>query len=116
MVSVRFRRTAAIASLAIGIAQAVDSGISNSSPTSIALVGIALAVVAAAFWCSTRTRWHLMTVTFGLALLVIARIVSPVPLPTLVLAGWAPAVLIFFMVLKSQARDDGRRSEVREFP
>jgi pimeloyl-ACP methyl ester carboxylesterase len=102
MVSVRARRIAAVVSLAIGIAQALDSGIRHSSPMSIALVATALSVVAAALWWSSRTRWHLMAVAVGMALLVVARIVSPVPLPTLVFAGWIPAILIFFLTARSK--------------
>jgi hypothetical protein len=97
MISVRSRRIAASASLVIGAAQSLDSGIRHSSPASIALVAIALFGVAAVLWWSSRTRWHLIAVAIGLGLLVMARVVSPVPLPTLALAGWFPAILIFFL-------------------
>lgn len=102
MISKRSRRIAAAASLVVGIGQALDSGIRHSSPVSIALVAVALSGVAAALWWSSRTRWHLIAVALGLALLVVARIVSPVPLPTLALAGWFPAVLIFFLATRSK--------------
>lgn len=103
MIPARSRRIAAIASLVIGIGQALDSGIRHSSPASIALVAIALSGVAAALWWSSRTQRHLIAIALGLVLLVVARVVSPVPLPTLALAGWFPAVLIFFLVARSKA-------------
>jgi sulfite exporter TauE/SafE len=101
MMSMRFRRIAAIVTLALGIGQALDSGIRQSSAISIALVAIALSGAAASLWWSSQTRVHLFAVASGLALLVVARIVSPVSLPTLVLAGWFPAALIFFLAARA---------------
>ena len=97
MVPLLHCRLAAVLVLALGLAQALDSGIRHAPPHVIAIVALALAVPALAFWLTGRPGVHLTAGALSLVTVVFARVISPVPLPTLALAGWFPAIAAIFL-------------------
>lgn len=92
MVYATERRLVAILVLSLGVLQSFDSGIRHATAGTMTIVGLALALPAAAFWLSPRPAVHMVAAAAGLVLTAVARMTSDVPLPTLTLAAWFPAV------------------------
>lgn len=82
--------------LVLGAGQAWDSGVLRAAAGIQVLVAIALLVPVAALLMTERYDLRAASVAAAFALLTIARVVSSVPLPTLHIVAFIPAVLIFF--------------------
>jgi hypothetical protein len=79
----RLRSIAAVVTMAIGSLQAWDAHVLQASGGVIAMVAIALVTMAVASIATTTFRAWLAWALVGAALLVVARMVSSVPLPGL---------------------------------
>lgn len=89
----------------MGGLQAWDSGTLQAPGLTQAIVAIAIAVPAVTVVTTSSYPRQALAVAAAFVLLTIARVLSPVSLPTLHITAFIPAVLIFF----SHAVD-GRRS------
>ncbi len=86
----------AVIFVVMGGLQAWDSGVLRASPAIQALVALAIAVPAVTVVLTASFALHATSVAVAFALLTVARIASPVPLNTLHIVAFVPAVLIFF--------------------
>lgn len=93
----RNRSWLAAACLGIGLLQAWDSGVLASAPWIQMLVALAV-VVPPVVW-GTRLPFGVqaLAVAGAFVLLTIARVGSSAPLPTLHLAAFPPALLVFVL-------------------
>ena len=82
--------------LVMGGLQAWDSGVLRAAAAIQALVAIALLLPVVTLLVTERYELRAAAVAAAFALLTIARVVSSVPLPTLHIVAFIPAVLIFF--------------------
>lgn len=80
----------------MGALQAWDSGVLRASPGIQALVAAAILSPVVAFVATNSYGVHALAVAVSFVLLTIARVASPVPLPTLHIVAFIPAVVIFF--------------------
>lgn len=80
----------------MGVLQAWDSGVLGAGAGIQALVGVAIALPVVALLSTDRYGIHALAVAASFVLLTVARIVSPVALPTLHIVAFIPAVVIFF--------------------
>ena len=80
----------------MGALQAWDSGVLTASAGIQGLVAAAILSPVVAFVVTNSYGVHALAVAASFALLTIARVVSPVPLPTLHIVAFIPAVVIFF--------------------
>jgi hypothetical protein len=80
----------------LGGLQAWDSGVLRADATIQALVATALLLPVAALLMTERYELRAGAVAAAFVLLTIGRVVSSVPLPTLHIVAFIPAVLIFF--------------------
>jgi hypothetical protein len=83
-------------SVVMGALQAWDSGVLGAGTVVQLLVGTAIALPVVALLATNSYGMHALAVAGAFVLLTIARVLSPVSLPTLVLVAFIPAVLIFF--------------------
>lgn len=83
-------------SVVMGALQAWDSGVLRAGTGIQLLVGAAIALPVVALLATNSSGVHALAVTGAFVLLTIARLISPVALPTLHLVAFIPAVLIFF--------------------
>ena len=98
--------------LAIGALQAWDSGVLGATASIQALVGVALLLPAAAFLATESYGIRALAVAAAFALLTVARLTSSIPLPTLHIVAFIPAVLIFFSHLVD-SRPEARAGSVK---
>lgn len=80
----------------MGALQAWDSGVLGASPGIQALVAAAILSPVVALIATNSYGVHALAVAVSFVLLTIARVVSAVPLPTLHIVAFIPAVVIFF--------------------
>ena len=80
----------------MGLLQAWDSGVLRAPGAIQALVVLAIALPALTVVTTESYGRQALSVAASFVVLTIARIVSPVPLPTLHIISFVPAVLIFF--------------------
>jgi hypothetical protein len=80
----------------MGTLQAWDSGTLKAPGVIQALVALAIAIPAITVVTTSSYPRQALAVVFAFALLTVARIASPVALPTLHIIAFVPAVLIFF--------------------
>ena len=80
----------------MGSLQAWDSGTLRAPGLIQALVALAIAIPAVAVVTTPSYPRHVLAVAVAFVLLTIARMTSPISLPTLHLIAFVPAVLIFF--------------------
>ena len=80
----------------LGGLQAWDSGVLRADATIQALVATALLLPVAALLMTERYELRAGAVAAAFVLLTIGRVVSSVPLPTLHIVAFIPAVVIFF--------------------
>ena len=92
MIAVLHRRLVGVLVLALGAAQAFDSGIRHAPPLVVAVVALGLAISAIAFWVSSHPGILFGAGVITMVIVTIARVISPVALPTLTLAGWFPVM------------------------
>lgn len=92
MVPVSSRRIVAVLVVVLGLAQALDSGLRHAPIVPAALVAAAIAATGAVFWLAANPLTHFIAGLVCIAVMFVARAISPVPLPTLALAGWFPCV------------------------
>jgi hypothetical protein len=87
----------AAAAVALGLLQAWDSGVLRAAPW--IQVGVAMAVVVPPVVWGARMPFAVqaLSVVLAFALLTMARMAATVPLPTLHLAVFVPAVLVFVL-------------------
>ena len=98
--------------LSIGALQAWDSGVLGAEASIQALVGVALLLPAAAFLATESYGIRALAVAAAFALLTVARLTSSIPLPTLHIVAFSPAVLIFFSHLVD-SRPEARPGSVK---
>ena len=82
--------------IVMGMLQAWDSGVLGVGPGIQLLVGTAIALPVIALLATNSYGMHALAVAGAFVFLTIARITSPVALPTLHMVAFIPAVLIFF--------------------
>jgi hypothetical protein len=80
----------------MGSLQAWDSGVLRAPAAIQALVALAIAIPAVTVVVSANYGWQALSVLAGFVLLTVARVFATVPLPTLHIIAFIPAVLIFF--------------------
>ena len=80
----------------MGALQAWDSGILRAPGVIQGLVAIAIAVPAVTVVTTAKYGLQALSVLTAFAVLTVARLASPVTLPTLHIVAFIPAVLIFF--------------------
>ena len=80
----------------LGGLQAWDSGVLRAEPMIQGLVAVALLLPVMTLLTTERYDLRAGAVAASFALLTTARVVSNVPLPTLHIVAFIPAVLIFF--------------------
>ena len=83
-------------SIVMGMLQAWDSGVLGAGTGIQLLVGAAIALPVVALLVTDGYGMHALAVAGAFVLLTIARVISPVALPTLHIVAFIPAVLIFF--------------------
>ena len=83
-------------SVVMGALQAWDSGVLAAGTLTQLLVGTAIALPVIALLATNSYGMHALAVAGAFVVLTIARVMSPVGLPTLHLVAFIPAVLIFF--------------------
>ena len=86
-----------VVSAAVGVFQALDSGIAEAGTLAVVLAGIGIAAPIATIATNVDHTVRIATLAGGAILLVAARVVSPVPLNTLHLALF-PAALYILLV------------------
>ncbi len=79
----------------LGALQAWDSGALNAGPLAQSLILATIAILGMGIAVIDRYELHTLTIGLAVALLTIARVVSPVTLNTLHLIVFAPAIIIF---------------------
>lgn len=82
--------------LLVATLQALDSGVLRSTPLVGLMVLAGIAAPASAFALAARPGRQLASLVASLALMVAARVASPVPLPELGLVAFVGFVLFFF--------------------
>ena len=80
----------------MGSLQAWDSGALRAPGVIQAIVATAIAIPAVTILMSASYGLQALSVAAAFALLTVARMTSPTPLPTLHIVAFIPAVLIFF--------------------
>ena len=95
----------AAVTVGMGSAQAWDSGALQAPLWTQALIGLAIAAPTVAVLVTDHFGWHAAAVATAFVLLTIARVWAPVPLPTLGLVAFIPAMIIFL----SKTIEQGRR-------
>ena len=107
MVPVSTRRIVAVLVVVLGLLQALDSG-SRAAPDGIvvAIVGTVVAV-GMVFWWSANSLTQFVAGLVCIGVMSIARALSPVPLPTLALAGWFPCVAALLLLQVTRGRERG---------
>ena len=88
--------TLAVICAGMGALQAWDSGVLGASPVIQALVAAAIVLPVVALLSTNRYGVQALSVATAFVVLTIARLVSAVPLPTLYIVAFVPAVVIFF--------------------
>ena len=91
--------TWAVICVVLGGLQAWDSGVLRAEGTIQALVAIAIVLPVAALLSTASYGVRAAAVAGAFVLLTVARMASSVPLPTLHIVAFVPAVLIFFSKL-----------------
>ena len=94
----------------MGALQAWDSGVFGAAAGIQALVVVAIVLPVVALLATDSYGLRALAVAGAFVLLTLARVTSSVPLPTLHIVAFIPAVLIFFSHLVSsrpQARAGG---------
>jgi hypothetical protein len=94
-----FRNRAWLAGVcvAIGLLQAWDSGVLGAAPWIQVLVAVAVVVPPLSWGTRRPFAAQALAVVAAFVLLTIARFASAVPLPTLHLAAFPPALLVFVL-------------------
>jgi hypothetical protein len=82
--------------LAMGGLQAWDSGTFRAPAAIQAVVALALVIPALTIVASASYGLQALSVAAAFVLLTMARVLSPVSLPTLHIVAFIPAVIIFF--------------------
>ena len=82
--------------LVLGGLQAWDSGVLRAAWEIQALVGLAILVPVVTLLATESYGARAAAVAMAFVLLTVARIMSSVALPTLIIVAFVPAVLIFF--------------------
>ena len=82
--------------LAMGLLQAWDSGVLGAPAWIQALVGVAIILPVAALLSTESYGMRALAVTGAFVLLTVARIASPISLPTLHIVAFIPAIVIFY--------------------
>ena len=80
----------------IGALQAWDSGVLTAPAGIQAIVALAIAVPAATVVMTPNYGRQAVSIAAAFALLTVARMASPIALPTLHIVAFVPAVLVFF--------------------
>ena len=86
----------AVISVVMGLLQAWDSGVLAAGPAIQLLVAVSILIPVIAWFASSSYGVHAAAVAAAFVLLTIARIAAPVPLPTLHMIAFIPAIVIFF--------------------
>lgn len=86
----------AVTCAGMGVLQAWDSGVLSASLGIQALVAAAILLPVAALVATDSYGVQALSVAAAFVVLTIARLVSPVSLPTLHIVAFIPAVVIFF--------------------
>ena len=81
----------------LGVLQAWDSGVLRAGWPIQILVALAIAAPPLAFVVTSEYGLQAAAIAAAFVLLTIARVIAPVPLPTLHLIAFIPAVVLFFM-------------------
>jgi hypothetical protein len=92
--SIRNRWWAALI-VVLGALQAWDSGVLRAPAMIQALVALAIVTPPAVLLLTNAYGVQALSVAASFILLTIARVISPVPLPTLHIIAFIPAILIF---------------------
>lgn len=82
--------------VAMGVLQAWDSGTLRAPAGIQALVALAIAIPVLTIVMTASYPWHALSVGAAFVVLTVARIISPISLPTLHIVAFIPAVIIFF--------------------
>jgi hypothetical protein len=93
----------AATALLLGALQAWDSHVLSAEPNVQLLVALAIVLVPIALLATPRTPAHLAAAATAIAVLALARVVSSVPLPEIVLAALFPAVLVLLLHARALA-------------
>lgn len=80
-----------------GALQAWDSGVLASTPAVQIAVVLAIALPAAGLLLRASSGWLLSSVAAAFALLTVARLIAPGPLPTLHLIAFIPTLIVLFV-------------------
>jgi hypothetical protein len=96
--------------LGLGMLQAWDSGVLGAGTGIQLLVGVAIALPIVALLATDSYGVHALAVVAAFVLLTVARVTSPVSLPTLHIVAFIPAVLIFFSKVLKGAQSLPRRT------
>lgn len=91
-----FRWIAPAVFAVIGVGQAFDSGVRLAPPPVIAVVALAVLIPLLAFALTPKRHVHVIAAVVCGLLTVVARMVSPVPLPELTLIAFVAGVLVIF--------------------
>jgi hypothetical protein len=95
-----------VVAVGMGSVQAWDSGTLQAPVWVQGMIGLAILAPAVAVVATDHFGWHAAAVALAFVLLTVARLLAPVPLPTLGLVAFFPAMIIFL----SKAIEGGRRS------
>lgn len=109
MIAVLHRRLVGVLVLALGVAQAFDSGIRHAPPLVVGLVALGLAISAIAFWASSHPGVLFGAGGITMVIVTVARVISPVALPTLTLAGWFPVMAALLLGVAGRHKAEGER-------
>jgi hypothetical protein len=104
MVPVVHRRIVAVMIVALGMAQAFDSGIRSAPTAHLIVVAAAIVLTGVVFWLSSHAGVQFAAGVACLAVVTAVRVWSPVPLPTLSLAGFFPCVAALILQAAARAR------------
>jgi hypothetical protein len=97
--------------IGIGALQAWDSHVLQAERSVQAIVATGIVTPAAAFFLSSTTRIRIVALLIAAASMIVARFVSEVGLPDLMLAAFFPAVVIWFDSISARRGDDSRLIE-----
>jgi len=89
----------------LGLLQAWDSGAFSAGSTILVLVLVAIAIPVATLILFRNGGLALVAVLIAAVLTVVARILSPVPLPELTLAVVFPGMLVVFTSMAEAKRE-----------
>ena len=87
----------AAAAVALGLLQAWDSGVLRAAPWVQLVVATAVVVPPVVWGARMPFGMQALSVVLAFVLLTVARMAATVPLPTLHLAAFAPALLVFVL-------------------